>query len=145
MGRIEKLQDTMPEMYALKSDHERLKKRVDDLEKLFKELEGSMNAAGKTNPRELEFIRALLDDLRKEFEQFRDVTNQNVDHLQVTKADKSELDELENRMNKRIKDILRQLLELIPNKDELYKRLADIEKRLKKLELMINAGGGAAH
>ena len=69
----------------------------------------------------------LLDDLRREFEQHRDNTNRNLQDLNATmptKADKSELADLENRFRDKLDEILRQLIELIPNKDEINKRFA---------------------
>jgi hypothetical protein len=59
-----------------------------------------------------------------------------------TKADKTELAELENRFRDKLDEILRQLIELIPNKDEINKRFAAIHKKLREImELLKNNHG----
>lgn len=55
-----------------------------------------------------------------------------------TKADKQDLFDLEQRLNEKLNEILRQLLELIPNKEELNKRFAAINKKLKELFDLLN-------
>jgi hypothetical protein len=54
-----------------------------------------------------------------------------------TKADKQDLVDLENRINDRINEIVKQLLEMIPNKEDLAKKFAGIHKRLRELFEMI--------
>jgi hypothetical protein len=62
-----------------------------------------------------------------------------------TKADKQDLFDLEQRLNDKLNEILRQLLELIPNKEELNKRFAAINKKLKELFDLLNNKGPACH
>lgn len=56
-----------------------------------------------------------------------------------TKADKTDLLDLENRFRDKLDEILRQLIELIPNKDEINKRFAAIQKKIREiLEMLKN-------
>lgn len=50
-----------------------------------------------------------------------------------TKADKTDLIDLENRFRDKLDEIIRQLIELIPNKDEINKRFAAIQKKLREI------------
>lgn len=144
--------------YTKKDEFNLLRQRVEQLEKLFKELKKQLDQLEykfKTmksgdggpgiDPELLDTLRNQLDNLRKEFEKHRDNTNRNLNDLNVTmptKADKQDLIDLEQRMNDKLNEILRQLLELIPNKDELNKKFAAINRKLKEIfELLANRGG----
>ncbi len=62
------------------------------------------------NADELENIQNLLDNLRREFEQHRDSANRNLNDLNVTmptKADKADLQDLENRFRDKLDEMLR--------------------------------------
>lgn len=57
---------------------------------------------------------------------FRDHASQNINKLNETmptKADKFELEDLEARLNQKLREMLEQLMDLIPNKDDIYKRI----------------------
>jgi hypothetical protein len=64
----------------------------------------------------------LLDALRAEFYQHREATDQNLADLNTmmpTKADRLELLDLEKRFKDIIDDIVKQMLELMPSKDDI--------------------------
>lgn len=74
--------------------------------------------------------------MRREFNQFRDNTSRNLQDLNMTmptKADKTDLVDLENRFRDKLDEIIRQLIELIPNKEEINKRFAAIQKKLREI------------
>lgn len=54
-----------------------------------------------------------------------------------TKADKQDLLDLEARLNERLNEVLRQLLELIPNKDELNKKFDTINRKIRQIMDML--------
>lgn len=66
----------------------------------------------------------------------KDQVNANLNDLNETmptKADKKDLEDLEARIKASLDDILKQLIELIPNKDEIANKFAAINRRLKDL------------
>lgn len=74
------------ENYTKKEDHHLLRQRVEQLEKLFKELKKQLDAlelkvkhmkvnGGGADPELLESLKNQLDNLRAEFEKFKQKTN----------------------------------------------------------------------
>ena len=124
-----------------------MKKQLDQLEYKVKTLlaakPGTAATVSASNDEDVEALKRALDNLRQEFEKHRDNTNRNLNDLNntmPTKADKQDLLDLEARLNEKLNEILRQLLELIPNKDELNKRFAAINKKLKELFDLLDKG-----
>ena len=72
---------------------------------------GGFAAAGNdVDPDLLDKLTADLDNLRKEFESYRDHSLKNLQELNQTmptKADKSDLVDLENRFNDKLNELLR--------------------------------------
>jgi len=67
-------------------------------------------------------LKELFDILKAEFELHRDETLKNLSNLNIkmpTKADKADLLDLEKRVKEIIDDIVRQMLELMPSKEDL--------------------------
>lgn len=143
------------ENFTKKEDHHLLRQRVEQLEKLFKELKKQLDAlevkvkhmkvgGGGADPELVDSLKNQLDNLRAEFEKFKQKTNQNLGELNITmptKADKQDLLDLEARLNERLNEVLRQLLELIPNKDELNKKFDLINRKIKQImEMLANKG-----
>lgn len=67
-------------------------------------------------------LRDLIDGLRADFEKNKAETNrnlQNLNQVMPTKADKIELMDLERRFKEIIDDIVKQMLELMPNKEDI--------------------------
>lgn len=72
--------------------------------------------------KEIANLRELVEYLKSEFEQHRTVTEKNLGDLNMispTKADKMEITDLEKRFKEIIDDILKQILELIPNRSDI--------------------------
>jgi len=90
-------------------------------------------------------LQLELDNLRQEFEAHNNFALSNLNELNVTmptKADKSDLAELDRKFKDRLNECIRQLMDHIPNKDDLAKKFAAINKKLKELfELVKNSGG----
>jgi flagellar biosynthesis chaperone FliJ len=136
------------EKFATQDEHNILKQRVDNLEKMMKDLRQLLknledrfsnmkpSSGAGFGSDELENLQNQLDNLRKEFNQFRDQATRNLQDLNITmptKADKSDLVDLENRFRDKLDEIIRQLIELIPNKEEINKRFAAIQKKLREI------------
>jgi ribosomal protein S15P/S13E len=111
-----------------------IRDRLKNLEEALKNM--GVNTGKGLGDEDLENLHNALDNLRKEFEQHRDQTNRNLNELNVTmptKADKADLIDLENRFRDKLDEILRQLIELIPNKDEINKKFAQIQKKIRDI------------
>lgn len=143
--------------YAKKADNDLLKARVDQLLAAVKELKKQLDGLdsrfkqmkqgkGGADPGALADLQSLYDSLREEFEKFKDYTNRNLQDLNITmptKADKQDLVDLEQRMSDKLNEVLRQLLELIPNKDELNKKFEAINRKLRQImEMLANRPAG---
>ena len=55
-----------------------------------------------------------------------------------TKADKSDLNDLEKRFKEIIDDIVRQMLELMPSKDDIQNKFAAINKKMKEMHDLLS-------
>jgi len=106
---------TSDEFNILKQRVDNLEKHLRDLRNLVKTLEEKMagmkpGSGGGANQEELDNLRELLDLLKKEFIEFKNNANKNLQDLNVTmptKADKSELNDLEQRFRDKLDEILR--------------------------------------
>lgn len=93
-------------------------------------------------------VEAIIDELRKlraEFEAHRDQVIPNLNDLNQTmptKADKSDLEDLENRLMEQMRDAIAQLLAQIPNKDEIMKRFALLNRKIKEVMEKLDLGQG---
>jgi hypothetical protein len=74
--------------------------------------------------------------LRSEFEQHRDESNANLNDLNVTmptKANIDDLNDLENRLMAQIREMIGNILARIPDKDEMMKKFAVINKKIRDI------------
>jgi len=59
------------------------------------------------------------------------------------KADKSDLDDLENRIMDKLRDMIQQILNQFANKEDVMKRFAQLSKKIREImELLARQGGG---
>lgn len=79
-------------------------------------------------------LRKELDDLRSEYNKNKKIVNGALEDLNVNKADKTDLAALENALNMKLEDIVRQIMDIMPSKEELKKKFNTINNRLKFLE-----------
>ena len=92
----------------------------------------------------LDKLQREHDDLRKEYTKNKIRTDGEIDNLYQTKADKADLEALENRMN----DLFDQIMAMMPNKEELRKKFDAINKRIRALEHLLknmNTSDGMAN
>lgn len=74
--------------------------------------------------------------MRSEFEQHRDESNANLNDLNVTmptKANIDDLNDLENRLMAQIREMIGNILARIPDKDEMMKKFAVINKKIRDI------------
>jgi hypothetical protein len=77
-----------------------------------------------------------FENLRNEFIKFRDETNNNLKNVNDTlprKADKEDLNELEQRLLERINEMLKKLLGSFADKNDTKKRLTNLEKNVRDI------------
>lgn len=81
-------------------------------------------------------LRDMLDTLRADFEKHKGETVRNLQNLNLvmpTKADKMELMDLERRFKEIIDDIVKQMLELMPNKEDIQAKMQSLNRKLKEM------------
>ena len=131
---------------ALENQIAMFKKQLDTLIQRMKGVKtGAGSGAGGADQGQVNAIIDELKKLREEFEAHRDQTNGNLNDLNQTmptKADKSDLEDLENRLMEQMRDAIAQLLAQIPNKDELMKRFALLNKKIKDCMEKLDSQGG---
>ena len=78
-------------------------------------------------------LEQALEKLRKEFEAHKSQNAREHDQLRehlAKAATKEELDELEERMVQQLQDLVEQLKGMVPDKDQLKKKLQSLEKNV---------------
>lgn len=86
-----------------------------------------------------------LNKLRAEFERHRLEANQNLNDLNETmptKADKQDLIDLEARLLDQLRDMIQQILNQMPNREDMMKRFAQISKKIREIMEMMGQYNG---
>ena len=106
------------EFNALKIRVDKLEQALSSLKKVVSDLEKKLRdvnvGGGGCDTDTLDRIELELSNLRAEFEAHRDHANSNIDelnHLMPTKADKSELVELEDRILEKLREMVQQIID----------------------------------
>ena len=127
---------------------ESLENRFNEFQKRFILLESKVSGYAPAQVSSVDvndkFIKELVA-LRQEFEQHKLEVFKNLHVLNVTlptKADKIDLEDLETRLCDKLNDVLRTIIERMPNKDEINKKFALINKKINQLFEMLNMQGG---
>jgi predicted nucleic acid-binding Zn-ribbon protein len=124
-----------------------LRKRVEQLEIMYSSLRKSMSdlekkmknqkaGGGGADQGAVDAIMDELNRLRKEFEQFRDASEKRIGYLETEmphKADKRDLEELENRIMEKLRDMIQQILNQFANKEDVMKRFAQLSKKIREI------------
>lgn len=83
---------------------------------------------------QMEKYKKEIEELRGEIYKMKKHTNASLEDLQNNKADKNDLAVLESNNNQKLEEIVRQIMDLMPSKDELKKKFTSINNRLKLIE-----------
>lgn len=118
-----------------------LRKSLSDLEKKMK----NQKVGGGADQGALDALSDELNKLRKEFEMFRDEAGKKIKGLEEVmpyKADKKDLEDLENRMMEKLRDMIQQILNQFANREDVMKRFAQLSKKIREImDLLARQGG----
>ena len=106
------LRDRMNKAESKLHVHQRL---IESIEGMIKNININNQGGGGSgvDPSVIDGLNDLIDNLRREFEENKKKVEgeiQRINHILPTKADKSDLEDLENRLLEQMKDMIRQLL-----------------------------------
>ena len=126
-----------------------LRRRVDELERMLDALRKAVEKIGGPvdlgDGEEVERLAEELAKLRSEFENHAKETNNRlsvIDGILPTKADKSELLELQNGILDHVRQMIENLLGKFALKEDVSKRFAAMMKKIRELFDLINGMNG---
>ena len=111
-----------------------MKKTLTEHEKKLKNLKNSTGGGGP-DAGVIEEYQAEMDRLRQEFEEHRDLSNKELTSHNVQLLNKvsiTDLDDVEQRLQQQIDDILQQMI-LFALKDDVNKRFSSITKKIREI------------
>lgn len=146
----------MMNKFATKDELNLLRSRIDNLETMISGIRKSLNDLEKKMKNQKvgggadqDAVDAIVDELqklRKEFEEYRDTSNKRINSLEnemPLKANKSDLEDLENRIMEKLRDMIQQILNQFANKEDVMKRFAQLSKKIREImELLAKQGMG---
>lgn len=111
-----------------------------DLEKKMK----GQKAGGGADQDAVDALSDEISRLRKEFEMFKETAEKRIKDLETEmphKANKSDLEDLENRIMDKLRDMIQQILNQFANKEDVMKRFAQLSKKIREImELLARQG-----